>query len=85
VTYAAAFGPFLEFKAANRIIVAANGALPRAERLRRQAADWDAALRPLGTGADEILARWIAQPTWRADARVLTDQYSPSNLLNVAP
>lgn len=81
-TYAAAFGPFLEFKASNRIIVAANGALPAAAELRRNAAAWDAALRPFGTGSTEILDRWTPKPVWRADARVLTDQYSPSNLLN---
>lgn len=81
-TYAAAFGPFLEFKASNRIIVAANGRLPSAEELRRTAAAWDPALRPFGTGSAEILARWTEKPAWRANARVLTDQYSPSNLLN---
>lgn len=81
-TYAAAFGPFLEFKASNRIVVAANGALPTAAELRRNAAAWDAALRPFGTDSAEILRRWVEQPTWRKDARVLTDQYSPSNLLN---
>lgn len=81
-TYAAAFGPFLEFKASNRIIVAASGALPSADELRRNAAAWDAAFQPLGTDAAEILGRWTAKPAWRADARVLTDQYSPSNLLN---
>lgn len=81
-TYAAAFGPFLEFKGSNRIVIAMNGPLPSAEDVRRNAAAWDAALQPLGTGSAQILSSAVAKPTWRANARVLTDQYSPSNLLN---
>ncbi len=81
-TYAAAFGTFLEFKAMNRIIVAANHALPTADALHRAAARWDVAFRPLGTSSREILSHRVEKPRWRARARVLTDQYSPSNLLN---
>lgn len=81
-TYAAAFGGFLEFKGTNRIIVATNGPLPAAADVRGNAVAWDAALRRFGTDSTEILARWTATPQWRRDARVLTDQYSPSNLLN---
>lgn len=81
-TYAAAFGRFLEFKGSNRIIVATNGPLPSPEAIRANAAAWESALRAYGTGSAEILGRWVPEPRWSASARVLTDQYSPSNLLN---
>jgi spermidine synthase len=79
-TWAAAFGPFHQLRTANRVIVA--GALPPEPTLRANAVRWDPAFRPLGVDSGWLLGRWDARPTWSREARVLTDQYSPSNLLN---
>jgi spermidine synthase len=80
VTYAAVFGPFQQLKTGNRVILA--GAVPDAATLRANATRWAPAFRPLGVDADWLFAKWEAQPRWNREARLLTDQYSPSNLLN---
>jgi spermidine synthase len=79
-TYAAVFGPFQQLRTGNRVIVA--GTLPAEATRRTRAQRWADAFRPLGLDADWLLERWESQVRWRRDARVLTDQYSPSNLLN---
>ena len=79
-TYAAVFGPFQQLRTGNRVILA--GAVPDATVLRENARRWSAAYRPLGVDAAWLFGKWEPRPRWRADARVLTDQYSPSNLLN---
>jgi spermidine synthase len=80
VTYAAVFGPFQQLKTGNRVIVA--GAIPAEATLRENARRWDAAFRPLGVDSGWLFGRWEARPSWDRTARLLTDQYSPSNLLN---
>lgn len=79
-TYAAVFGPFQQLRTGNRVIVA--GPVPDEATLRARAARWDPAFRPLGVTSEWLLSRWERQPTWNPKARLLTDQYSPSNLLN---
>jgi len=37
---------------------------------------------PIADYAQDILEALDGQPDWNTDARVLTDQYSPANLLN---
>lgn len=82
VTYEAAFGRFLNFKARNRIIVAGPAAaIPRAQLIANAAA-WEPRLRPFGVSRDEILESLRADRDWDFGAALLTDQYSPSNLLN---
>lgn len=81
-TYEAAFGHFLNFKSRNRIIVAGPAAsLPR-ERIDANAAAWDARLRPFGVESRNVLATLRSDRDWDQAATVLTDQYSPSNILN---
>jgi spermidine synthase len=80
VTYAAVFGPFQQLRTGNRVILA--GAIPPEATLRANAERWSAAFAPLGVSADWLFSRWEARPAWKRDARLLTDQYSPSNLLN---
>jgi spermidine synthase len=82
-TYADVFGSFEQLRTGNRVILA--GTLPPPATLRANAGRWAPALAPLGVDADWLFAHWEARPAWRGDARVLTDQYSPSNLLNRRP
>lgn len=79
-TYAAVFGPFQQLQTGNRVIVA--GTLPGAATRRARAEQWREAFRPLGVEPEWLLARWEERPRYDTRARVLTDQYSPSNLLN---
>ncbi|MCZ8130545.1 MAG: fused MFS/spermidine synthase [Steroidobacteraceae bacterium] len=81
-TWAAAFGGFAQLELANRVIVASNGPLPTVGQLRTQAARWAPAFAPLGIEGTWLVDLWRADPRWNERARVLTDQYSPSNLLN---
>jgi spermidine synthase len=82
VTYEAAFGRFLNFKSRNRIIVAGPAAATPRERIDAAASEWEARLRPFGVSRDELLSRLRVDRDWNYQAVILTDQYSPSNLLN---
>lgn len=81
-TYADVFGPYYNLKAANRVIVIRQGGLPSAEELRTRAATYEAALRSFGVESAGLLPMFSTQIDWDKQARVLTDQYSPANLLN---
>ena len=82
VTYEAAFGPFLNFKSRNRIIVAGPAAATPRDRIDAAALAWEDRLRPFGVSREELLSRLQSARDWDAQADLLTDQYSPSNLLN---
>jgi spermidine synthase len=81
-TYSAVFGPFFNLKSDNRVILAAPGGLPSRERLRRNADALETRLRRLGADRDALLPMFSRDVTWPRGTRVLTDQYSPANLLN---
>jgi spermidine synthase len=81
-TYAAVFGTFFNMKTANRVIVARPAGLPSQEQLRAQAQQYELALRGFGVDAMQVLTMFSTETDWNKDARVLTDQYSPANLLN---
>lgn len=81
-TYAAVFGTFFNLKAANRVIVARPAGLPSAQQLRERALHYELALRAFGVDINEVLPLFTTRPDWDTRARVLTDQYSPANLLN---
>jgi spermidine synthase len=81
-TYAAAFGPFYNLSDANRIILFRNGGLPPMDEVRGNASRLAPALRPMGVEAESLLPLFRAGTTWPEGTRVLTDQYSPANLLN---
>jgi spermidine synthase len=76
------FGPFYNLKAANRVIVARPAGLPDAASLRARAEEYAPALRVFGMDALSVLPLFSTDVDWDASARVLTDQYSPANLLN---
>ena len=84
-TYARAFGAFFNVKMStnsNRIIIAARTPpLPDKTALDAAARRMAARLRPLGMDALDFPPLMDTRTDWRSDARVLTDQYSPANLL----
>jgi spermidine synthase len=82
VTYRSAFGEFYNLKRANRIILAANGPLPTLDIVGRNSQRFEAPFEPLGVSRRMLLEHFSTQPDWDENARVLTDQYSPANLLN---
>jgi spermidine synthase len=83
VTYAKVFTQFFNLKRENRVIIARLGALPDAAQLRVNAAHFAAAFDSFGFDVDEVLPLFSQERDWNSQARVLTDQYSPANLLNL--
>ena len=81
-TYAAVFGPFYNLKRENRVIVSRLSGLPDAAELKERAAKYDATLRRFGADSRALLDMFSREVDWDRSARVLTDQYSPANLLN---
>ena len=86
-TYAKVFGPFINFRipeSANRMIVAPN-IKPTDRQLKARAAVWSDRLQPYGVPivrfARLLTKQRREKPDWRQNARVLTDQYAPANLL----
>jgi len=82
-TYFSAFGDFYRLKSSNRVILVRSGGLPGREELARNAGILEDRLLPLGVGREWLLPLIEVESGWPPGTRVLTDQYSPSNLLNV--
>ena len=86
-TYESIFGPFLNLKtwnSSNRIIVATKAALPSETELEARATQLKSALRPYGVPIHRYPGKMSRRRDWDTSARVLTDQYSPANLLRGA-
>ncbi|HEY0943060.1 MAG TPA: fused MFS/spermidine synthase [Steroidobacter sp.] len=83
VTYASVFPQFFNLKRENRVIIAANGALPTDEQLAQNSERFEAAFDSFGFSSRKILDLFSRKQDWKRNARVLTDQYSPANLLNL--
>jgi spermidine synthase len=81
-TYASVFGSFYNLKRENRVIVTRLGGLPTPDELKTRAAKYDRALQSFGVDGTALLGMFSARVDWDTGARVLTDQYSPANLLN---
>jgi spermidine synthase len=81
-TYVDVFATFYNLKSANRVIVARPAGLTPGPELRKHALEFETPLRSFGMDALSVLALFTTQRDWDAGARVLTDQYSPANLLN---
>ena len=81
-TYAAVFGTFFNLKRRNRVILLKLGGLPPLDVVQRNAEQWSAAFAPLGIDSTWLVSQLDTTRDWPADTRVLTDRYSPSNLLN---
>lgn len=82
-TYASVFPEFFNLKKENRVIIAANGSLPDAEQLRVNSQRFEKEFDAFGINATSLLPLFSRKQDWERDARVLTDQYSPANLLNL--
>ena len=82
VTYEDVFGPFYNLRNNNRVILLKRDGLPPMEIMRRNAVAFEAAFTPFDAPADQLLKLFSTERNWRTDARVLTDKFSPSNLLN---
>ena len=81
-TYAAVFGAFFNLKRSNRVIILKNDGLPAMDALRRNAGMLQPRLAATGIDPGWLLGLFDTRVDWNTDARVLTDRYSPSNLLN---
>ncbi len=84
VTYAAVFGEFYNLRVAlkNRVILKKMDGLPTPEVIQRHADQLEEKLLAFGFGREWLLPLFSTRPDWDSHARILTDQYSPSNLLN---
>jgi len=82
VTYTAVFGPFYNLKLANRVIWAQNGTLTSLDTIRANAQKLAPQFEKYSLSSDHVLTAIANKPDWDLKTRVLTDQYSPSNLLN---
>lgn len=81
-TYFSVFGEFYRLKRGNRVILVRADGLPGAEELARNADVVEARLARFGVGKEWLLPLFEVERGWPRGTRVLTDQYSPSNLLN---
>jgi spermidine synthase len=81
-TYASVFKTFFNLKRENRVIVARPAGLPSAGAIREKALEYELVLRGFGVDSLSVLPLFTTRPDWDTKARVLTDQYSPANLLN---
>ena len=84
-TYSAVFGRFYNFKvwnSANRVILARPSGMPEdVASLEQRAATLAPTLKPYGVPIERYVKRLDGRVDWNEAARVLTDQYSPANLL----
>ena len=84
-TYFNVFGDFFGLRQNNRVILVRLGGLPSKGEIAHNAELLDAKLAPLGVDSNWLLPQIEIERGWPASTRVLTDQYSPSNLLNTPP
>lgn len=81
-TYQSVFGELLNINlpGGNRIILSSRDGLPSKASIRERATKYQERFSRLGIDSNDLLQRFSKQDQV-TDARVLTDQYSPSNLL----
>jgi spermidine synthase len=86
-TYRAVFGPFFNLRLANRIILGRAGGITADDQAvaQKNAATLDPEFTKRSSSANFLLPLLSRNVDWDTNARVLTDQYSPSNLLNALP
>lgn len=83
VTYAAVFGTYFNLKHDNRVILAQKGGLPSKNEIARNAAAFRKSFAAFDIGVQRHVDMFSTRVDWDTQARVLTDQYSPANLLNL--
>jgi spermidine synthase len=85
VTYSTVFGEIFNLRQAstgNRIIIASMQPLPDNATIEARGPALRPRLERFGMDINEYMQYMDAQQDWNTKARVLTDQYSPGNLLN---
>ena len=83
-TYGTVFGDFYNLKKANRIILTKNDGLPSISEITANADALETHLQPYKTKKTWLLPLFSTNTPWPSNTRILTDQYSPVNLLNNA-
>ena len=84
-TYASVFGPLFnirQFGTGNRVLIASMQPLPELEVLETRAEALQQRLARFGMDVREYPLLLDTAVDWNRNARILTDQYSPANLLN---
>lgn len=84
VTYESVFGRFFNLKSGSRVIILKHDGLPASGNIKKNAMQLERRIKPLGVDASYLLPLFSTERDWRPAARILTDQYSPSNLLNAS-
>jgi len=82
VTYQAVFGEFYNLKFSNRIVLTKKDGLPSMDVVRENARIWADELTSRDANPDFVLPIMTTRMDWDTSVPVLTDQYSPSNVLN---
>lgn len=84
-TYSRVFGPLFnirQFGTGNRVLIASMQELPALEELEARAEALQPRLERFGMDVREYPLLLDREVDWNRNARILTDQYSPANLLN---
>jgi spermidine synthase len=81
-TYASVFGTFYNLKLGNRIIYAQPNKLADRSVLEENAKKFEASFEARGFAPDWLLNMASTERDWDKDTKILTDQFSPSNILN---
>lgn len=81
-TYESVFGTFYNLKLGNRIIWAQAGTLAPTAALEANAKALAETFAKRGFSPDWLLSLASTRRDWNRNTRILTDQYSPSNILN---
>lgn len=82
VTYESVFGPFYNLKLGNRIILAQAGGLEDRATLEANAKRFTTEFEKRGFDTAWLLDLASTERDWDKNTRILTDQFSPSNILN---
>ena len=82
-TYESVFNDFWSLRRNNRVIIVKNNGLLNMNSIKKNAKALDSRLLSFGAGSEFLLPLFSTKRDWRQGARILTDQYSPSNLLNI--
>lgn len=83
-TYFEVFGPFYNLKRENRVILAVKaGKLPDFATIEANSRLFEKPYEKFTIDVPRLVKMFSVKRDWDAQARVLTDQYSPANLLNL--
>jgi spermidine synthase len=84
VTYDQVFGPFFNLRSpstGNRVVLTAVDGLPDRQTLKARAEELATGLKRYGIRMSELLPLIRRKRDWDVNARPLTDQYAPANVL----